>query len=188
MGATRDLTSLFFKFRAEAKKSTVIFPSESKTIIPTSLSQEQTHIRLNRDGLSKKLESKDPIEVIPKSLVDIIPSGVGELIYEYSDASLEWITQLKSTMFGVSSVYKRILVLAEHAGSFTEIETLIRAAASDRARLPLLQATLRQAIKLAVIGMDLTIRDKNDNEIDKGMAERLWELHTQLFPGTDRKL
>ena len=44
-----------------------------------------------------------------------------------------------------------------------------------------------QAIKLAVIGLDQTIRDAKGTELDKGMAEKLLELHAELFPNMQPK-
>src|SRR5579863_4939876 len=142
----------------------------------------------------KKLDSKDSIiEIMPQSLVRMIPSGVTNIIYDYSfdagdmddkhnEKNSIWLKQpaMIYTFFEIPSSQKQILALAEYAGPLNQIEAYIRKAHARKETH--LQATLMQAIKLAVIGLDQTICDEKGTEIDKGMAETLLELHEKLFP------
>lgn len=134
-------------------------------------------------------------EVMPQSLVTQIPSGVTEIIYDYSfdakdvdDAKQSvWLKQLPTSykFFGISPLAKHILVLAEYAGPLDKIEDYIKKAhAGKEAHL---QATLMQAITLAVKGLDQTLRDEEGKVLDEGMAEKLLTLHAKLFPKDQAK-
>ena len=143
----------------------------------------------NNSSSSNTVESKEPInELMPAAIVNTIHSGykpLQELIYEFSfDSSPEWLKQPATlhTFFSIPSSQKQILALAEHAGPLEQMEAYIRKAHARRE--PYLPATLMQATKRAIIGLDQTIRDDKGVEIDKGMAERLLELHAELLPDT----
>jgi hypothetical protein len=163
-------------------------------------------IQLQQDGVimaasgkplkNNPSDSKNAMaEVIPQSLVEQIPSGVTDLIYDCSfdagdvdDAKQSvWLKQPATghKFFGISSLKKQILALAEYAGPLDQIETYIRKAHAGREAH--LQATLMQAITLAVKGLDQTIRDEKGTELDEGMAERLLTLHAELFPKDQAK-
>lgn len=155
---------------------------------------------------SRQLESKDPIEVMAPSLVGPtasahIPTGVTELIFEYVDGAdineakqPVWLKQPATlhTFFGISSSQKLILSCAEYAGPLNQMEAYVRQD-HDRSKHPDLplklkkaieqqtKATLKEAINRATIGLDQTIRDESGAEIDKGMAERLFELYDELY-------
>ena len=141
---------------------------------------------------SKKLESKDEFigEALPTSLVTTIHgglSGIQKLIYDYffdirdrcPDGSLVWL-QNPCTFFGAPSSREKILACARYAGPLEQLETDIRKAhARGETHL---QNTLEQAIPIAVICLDQTIRTENGTEIDRGAAETLLDLYAELYP------
>ena len=147
--------------------------------------------KIVNDILDHKLDVKESLtEVMPQSLVEMLPPGVTDLLYDFSFKADDvddkknsvWLKQPTTlhNFFGISSSRKQILVLAEYAGPLDQIEGYIRKAHARKE--PHLQATLMQAITFAVIGLDQTTRDEKGTELDKGMAEGLLELHAELFP------
>jgi hypothetical protein len=77
---------------------------------------------------------------------------------------------------------KQILALAYHAAPLDDVEACIKKAHARKEEH--LSDTLVQAIKQAIINLDVTIRDERGVEIAEGMAERLMKLHEKLLPDT----
>lgn len=153
-------------------------------------------------GSKKLLESKDEFigEALPLSFLSTIHHGlpgIQKLIYDYyfdikdrcPNGSLVWLrnpniscTFFSSTLSrGIPSAREQILARAYYAGSLEPLEACIRGAAGrEEAHL---QNTLEQAILIAVIGLDRTIRHETTGAvITKGMAETLLDLYAELYP------
>src|SRR5580700_8835492 len=110
---------------------------------------------------NKETKNDDQVaELMPPELVNMIPTGVTGLIYDASFDPADVDSKKKSVwlkkpatlhkFFGISSSRKQILSVVEYAGPFDQLESYIRQAyARDE---PDLEATLRQAISVAVKG------------------------------------
>jgi hypothetical protein len=148
---------------------------------------------MTASGKRKLLDKESkmhPAEVLPRELG--MPSGVTDLIYDICDAAdvvdgtnnLVWFNHdntVLTTFFGISALHKKILALAEFAGPFDQLEDYISQAKAKN-EMHRLRDTLLQAISVASIGSDFTIRDQQGNEIDKGMVEELIDWYVALFP------
>jgi hypothetical protein len=94
-----------------------------------------------------------------------------------------WLKQQPTILhkfFRIPSAKEQILTLAKYAGPLDKVNYYIRKAyAQNESHL---KETLLQALHFAAVGLDLTIRDKDGKQLDKGRVEELLELITELFP------
>ncbi|OAI48515.1 hypothetical protein AYO45_04755 [Gammaproteobacteria bacterium SCGC AG-212-F23] len=137
--------------------------------------------------------STESIELIPKELVIMIAllnSGAKEIIFHYlfnigdmdDQKNYVWLKQPAAihTFLGIPTSQKQILALVKYAGPLDQIEHYILKAHTRQESH--LQATLMQAISIAVIGLDQDIEDEEGNKLDHGMVQKLLTLYEELFP------
>jgi hypothetical protein len=138
----------------------------------------------------KLLESKDDIDDVMPYGIWKFPKPIANIVVGYV-----WDTPLqKPFLFSdVDYTLEKILFLIEHAGPLDEFKSsVIRCIKKELAKSEeknslidksfILAGMQGTPVQLLVSKLDVTIRNEEDKEIDKGMAESLIEIVAELLP------
>lgn len=138
----------------------------------------------------KLLESKDNIDDVMPYDIWKLPKPIVNIVAGYV-----WNTPLqKPFLFSdVNYTIEKILFLIEHAGPLDEFKSSVtrcikKELAKSEEKNSLIDKSFTLAgmqgtpVQLLISSLDVTIRNKEDKEIDKGMAESLIDIVAELCP------